>query len=314
MLINISCLSEVESGHQSMALEPGPDGWSYEHHRELEDLFLDDLAQRYQPGGTRRRRSCANSWSSKRGGFAVLEALPADECERLGLRVRSTVAQPGSDYCGVSLHLRVRLRGSPRQAGRPHLRRRRRRLPRPRPPRPRRLRDHARRPVRDRGRRVPHPRPARPRRRPRPGRDPRPPRPARHRLHHRRLRHRPRRLRGPDPLQRPVRRHQPGRRPRRRRPRRRRPGPDVRLRLRRDPRADARPHRPGAQAAAPPGRAAPVRPAALAPARTPSRRCRSATRTAFRSLSRPLYSVHSTTKTLPCKIFRTRSGPRSSTP
>jgi hypothetical protein len=97
MLINISCLSEDELA-SAYDLEPGPDGWSYDHHHELEALFLDDLARRISPeelGPALQRTHAPQS-----GGFAVLDALPADECKRLGLR-EIEGPQPGSDYCGV---------------------------------------------------------------------------------------------------------------------------------------------------------------------------------------------------------------------
>ena len=63
-----------------------------------------------------------------------------------------------------------------------------------------------------------------------------------------------------------IQRHRPGRRPRQRRPpehRRRRPGPDVRLRLRRDARADARADLLRAPPGRAPGAAAQGRPPAL---------------------------------------------------
>ena len=87
-----------------------------------------------------------------------------------------------------------------------------------------------------------------------------------HRLRQHRVRHRLQGLRGAGRLRQAEQRHRPGRRPRQRRPpehRRRRPGPDVRLRLRRDARADARADLLRAPPGRAPGAAAQGRPPAL---------------------------------------------------
>ena len=135
----------------------------------------------------------------------------------------------------LPLHLRIGLRRPSRQGRRPDLRRDPRRDLRAGPALARRRRDAVQhRP--GRARRRDHDQRAR---RLHPGR-------ARHdqahRLRQHRLRHRLQGLRGDGLLRQAEQRHRAGRRPGQRRPpqqRRRRPGPDVRLRLRRDARAHA---------------------------------------------------------------------------
>ena len=87
-----------------------------------------------------------------------------------------------------------------------------------------------------------------------------------HRLRQHRIRHRLQGLRRAGGVRQAVQRHRPGRGPRERRPpehRRRRPGPDVRLRLRRNAGADARADLLRAPAGGAPGPAAQGRPPAL---------------------------------------------------
>ena len=171
----------------------------------------------------------------------------------------------------VSLHVRVRHRGAPGQALRPGFGRHPRRPDPAGPPRPRRVRgrdDHRTRPGARRDhdeRRVRRHPVGRPRDGPR------------DRLHARRVRLRLPDLRDPRLDQGAVVRHRAGRRrgarsPRRGRPRqaragRRRPGDDVRVRLPRDPGADAPPDRAGPPDGPPPGRGPQVRPAPVPPPR-----------------------------------------------
>ena len=111
-----------------------------------------------------------------------------------------------------------------------------------------------------------------------------------HRLQRPRAALRRRRLRRDGLLRPPVARHRAGRRPRLRRlpePGRRRPGPDVRLRVRRDADADAVPDLLRASPGAAAERSAPRRPPARSCGPTPSRRSRSATSTASRRASTP---------------------------
>ena len=157
----------------------------------------------------------------------------------------------------VPVHVRVGDRGSPGQDRGPDLGRHPGRDPARRPDRPRGLRDpdHHRPGGGGRGD-LHHDLCRHPQRGP--------PDHPRHRLRPGQVRLRRGHLRGHGGHRRAVARHRPGRRPRlrgaRRRhrparhPGRRRPGDDGRLRLQRDPRADAGPDRPGPPAVAPPGR------------------------------------------------------------
>ena len=159
----------------------------------------------------------------------------------------------------LPLHFRIRLRRPPRQGGRPDLGRHPRRDLHAGPALARGRRDAVQHRPGGAGRRDHHQRA----RRLHPGR-------ARHHQAHRlrqhRVRHRLQGLRGAGGLRQAEQRHRPGRGPRERRPpehRRRRPGPDVRLRLRRDARADARADLLRAPPGRAPGAAAQGRPAAL---------------------------------------------------
>lgn len=97
MLIDISYLSEAElAGDYDLA--PGPGGWSNDQHHELEVLFLDDLEQPISP--EELGPGLQRTYGPQRGGFDILDALPAEACKRLGLQ-EVEGPQPGSDYCGV---------------------------------------------------------------------------------------------------------------------------------------------------------------------------------------------------------------------
>ena len=131
----------------------------------------------------------------------------------------------------------------------------------------------------------------------------------RDRLHARQVRLRRRDVRGAVVDSQPVARHRDGRRHRRRR----RPGPDVRLRVHRDRRADAAADHAGAQARARACRACGATARSTTCGRTASRRSRSNTTATSRCASTPSSSRASTARSSPTRRCARTSSRRSST-